>query len=130
MKKRNRYVKEAHPFHTTVRKSLGFFGGLVEVTIGGEEGAEARDEELALDRVACGDVSNGVEDVGVADGGVLKDFEELSGGEGLNDLAGILGSEFGGGFKEGDTVLIGLVLLRGGIHRGERRKKLLHRLDL
>ena len=60
------------------------------VVVGGGLLAKAADEELVLDGVSIGDVANGVEDVGVADGGVLEDFEELLGGEGLKDFVGIL----------------------------------------
>lgn len=66
----------------------------------------------------------------VADGGVPEDFKELLGGDRLKDLVGVIGSELGGGFEGGDAVLINLVLLQGGIHGSERRRKrLLHRLE-
>ena len=91
--------------------------------VGGGLPAEAADEELVLDKVAIGDIVNNVKDVEVADGGVLEDFEELLGGEGFKDLAGIVGSELGGGFEGGDAVLISLELVRGGIYGGERRRK-------
>ncbi|KAJ8633032.1 hypothetical protein MRB53_026368 [Persea americana] len=66
-------------------------------------------------------------DVRVADDSALKDFEELLSGDGLKDLAGILESELGGGFKGGDTILIGLVLLCGGGNK--RRKRLPYQLE-
>ena len=54
----------------------------------------------------------------------------MLGGEGLKDLAGVLGSELGGGFERGDSCRISLALLRGGFHGDERSKKrLLHRLE-
>ncbi|KAJ8649070.1 hypothetical protein MRB53_002093 [Persea americana] len=89
--------------------------------------AEVADEELVVDEDRD-DVANSIEDIGVVDDGILEDFEELLGGEGLKNLAGILGSELGGGFEGGNDVFIGLALLRGGIHGRERRKRLLHRL--
>lgn len=60
--------------------------GLVEIAVGGEEGAEgvgcgleaeAADEELAKGGLAVGDGADGVEDIGVPYDGVLEDVEEL-----------------------------------------------------
>lgn len=76
--------------------------GLVEVAVGGEDGSEgvgggiageAADEELAEGGVTVGEGADGVEDVGVAEGGGLEEVEELVLGEGLEDLADVVGGE-------------------------------------
>ncbi|PON73816.1 LOW QUALITY PROTEIN: hypothetical protein TorRG33x02_248680 [Trema orientale] len=95
--------------------------GLVEVAVGGEEGAEglggglgaeAADEELPEGGVAVREGAHSVEDVRVANDGVLEDVEELVVGEGVEEPASVFWGEIESG-RGGDAVaiLFGFALL-------------------
>lgn len=98
--------------------------GLLELAVGGEEGAEAvvggvpaeaADEELAAGGVGVGDGAGGGAEVGVAEQGVLEEVEELVLGEALEHPAALVAGEGGagiGGVRRRHAVVVHLPLLR------------------
>lgn len=130
----------------TLGPPRGFVGdddGLLEVPVGGEDGAERvgcglppepPNEELAEGRVAVGGCAHGVERVRRDERGGGRDVRKLVPGERLEEAEDVVageaqrGSPTGGRGGDG-AVLVGLALLGKGIHGGEGRGGLGKTLD-